>query len=347
VTVVVLRDLGLGDLLTAVPALRAIAEAFPDDARVLVGPPELAPLMPLFANVRGGHSQPWRMEDVARQVDVAVNLHGRGPQSTRALRALRPPHLIAFGERGSAWRDREHEVHRWCRLLEENGIPADRARLDLPRLHSAGNSPPPVWAIACRTAVVHPGAAFGSRRWPAGRWAEVARGIRERGFDVVITGSGGEAALANGIARAAGLARDRVLAGRTDVVALARLVGGASLVVSGDTGIAHLATAMGTPSVTLFGPVSPAEWGPPRDRLQHRAVWRAAAGDYRGDPRGDTLDPVLAAITADEVLQALDSLDSLDSLESVDAAGSHACKNSVRPSGSLSGSNLLPQWLGS
>ena len=73
--------------------------------------------------------------------------------------------------------------------------------------------------------------------------------------------------------------------------------------VSGDTGMSHLATAFARPSVTLFGPVPPAEWGPPR-RPRHQVLWAGQPG-YHGDPHGVELDPALAAITAEQVLQAV------------------------------------------
>ena len=69
--------------------------------------------------------------------------------------------------------------------------------------------------------------------------------------------------------------------------------------VCGDTGVAHLATAYRTPSVLLFGPTPPAEWGP-RRRPAHRALERHG----RGDPHGTGPDPALLAVTVDEVLAA-------------------------------------------
>ena len=77
---------------------------------------------------------------------------------------------------------------------------------------------------------------------------------------------------------------------------------GALLVVSGDTGVAHVASAYGTPSVVLFGPVSPARWGPPADP-RHQVLWH---GDGTGDPHGADLDPALQRITVDEVGCAVD-----------------------------------------
>ncbi|MDP8970228.1 MAG: hypothetical protein M3N52_06995, partial [Actinomycetota bacterium] len=59
---------------------------------------------------------------------------------------------------------------------------------------------------------------------------------------------------------------------------LAALVAGAGRVVCGDTGVGHLATALRTPSVLLFGPTSPARWGPPPDRPWHRALWAGSDG---------------------------------------------------------------------
>jgi ADP-heptose:LPS heptosyltransferase len=95
-----------------------------------------------------------------------------------------------------------------------------------------------------------------------------------------------------------------VLAGRTDLRGLAETVAGAGRVVCGDTGVAHLATAFGTPSVVLFGPTPPSEWGPPPDRAQHRALWAGR----RGDPHARTPDPGLLEIGVADVLAALSRL---------------------------------------
>jgi ADP-heptose:LPS heptosyltransferase len=96
---------------------------------------------------------------------------------------------------------------------------------------------------------------------------------------------------------------EAVLAGRTDVLELAALVAGAGRVVCGDTGVAHLATALGRPSVVLFGPTPPAEWGPPAVP-HHVALWAGR----RGDPLAAEPDPGLLAIGVDDVRAALAQL---------------------------------------
>lgn len=281
-----LRGLGLGDLLTAVPALRALRQAFPGHRVTIAAPASLAALMPLIGavddqiDVSGPGPVPFD------RPDIAVNLHGRGPQSVEALRATRPGRLISYGA-GPSWPEEVHEVRRWCDLLEWHGIKADPDDLTLGVSDRSG----PV--------VVHPGAAFPARRWPPERFARVAAALDRALDDVVVTGCAAEAGIARTVAGLAGLPPDRVLAGRTDLAGLVELVSRARLVVSGDTGVAHLATAFCVPSVVLFGPVPPALWGPPPG-WRHVALW---AG-LRGDPHGRRVDPGLLQIEVSEVVEA-------------------------------------------
>ena len=247
-------------------------------------------------------SDAWR-SSAAEPPLVAVNLHGSGPASHRALAALAPGRLVAVacaeaGVAGPPWqpprRPQEHETVRWCRVVVSAlGVQADPRDLLLgpPR-----GAPPVTGAV-----VVHPGAAYPSRRWPPDRWAAVAREAARAGHPVVVTGSGEERALAEQVRRLAGLPPEAVLAGRTDLAELAALAAAARLVACGDTGMAHLASAYRTPSVVLFGPTSPRRWGPPRTG-PHTVLWR---GDGAGDASGLVPDPALLALTVDDVLAAV------------------------------------------
>jgi len=302
---VVLRALGLGDMLTAVPALRALERRFPDHARVLAAPAPLAPLAGLvgWPLVPTGEMEP--LSRLLERPDVLVNLHGRGPQSHAIVLAAHPQHRIWFehpdvaASHGSPlWRAGEHEVDRWCRLLRESGVKASPAELAIAAPRCV--APPGVRGAT----VVHPGAASAARRWPAKRFAAVARAEAAAGRTVLVTGSQAERPLALVVAATAGLPLRSVLAGHTDLAGLASVVAAASSVVCGDTGVAHLAAALGTPSVVLFGPTSPAEWGPPRHVRRHRALWTGR----RGDPHADRPDPGLLEITPDAVIAELEDL---------------------------------------
>ena len=298
--ILILRALGLGDFLTGVPAYRAVRRAFPGHRLVLAAPAALGPLVPLAGAIDEllptGELQPVAWP--GPPPDIAIDLHGRGEASHRLVAALHPRRLIVFGGEhaggfdGPIWRAGEHEVSRWCRLCRESGIPADPGDLLLT---------PPRPAAPAFT-LLHPGAAAAGRRWPAARFAAVARRLTADGHIVRVTGSAAERDLASWVARRAGLPQEHVLAGQTSLGALAALTASARLVISGDTGMSHLASAFGRPSVTMFGPVPPSEWGPP-PHPRHQVLWTGGPG-YRGDPHSPRTDPALGAITVDAVCRA-------------------------------------------
>lgn len=308
---VALRPLGLGDFLTGVPALRALRSAFPRHRIVLAAPSALRPLALLSGAVDDVYDTlPLRpLDERLHGADVVVDLHGRGPESHRVLLASRPRRLVAFANEQvpesagmPQWRQDEHEVGRWCRLLSESRIPADPNDIQLELPHALLT--PQEQGVT----IVHPGAASAARRWPPERFAAVARAELRQGRRVVVTGSAGEVEIARAVAAAAGLDHSAVLAGLTDLLGLAALVASARRVVCGDTGIAHLATAFGTPSVVLFGPTAPHHWGPPADSPQHRTLWAGSAGD----PHGATPDQGLLSIGVEDVAAALGELDALE-----------------------------------
>ncbi len=234
--------------------------------------------------------------------DIAVNLHGRGPQSHEALDTTRPVQRIGLrapGWVGPEWADiarkHPHERQRWCAVVEAFGVPADPSdfAIEIRRPTPSG------------VVVIHPGAAFGAKRWPADRFADLARKIDDEEHRVLVTGSADERPLARRVAQLAGLPPDRVLAGATDLAQLADLVAGAALVVCGDTGVAHLATALRTPSIVLFGPVGPEQWGP-AEGGPHVVLTDASA--RRGEPFADDPDPALLGVGAADVLAVASAL---------------------------------------
>ena len=305
--VLVLRALGLGDLLAGVPALRGIRRAFPGHRVVLALPPGLTEpalatgaidsVLPAEAPGRG---VPSLAHWPGPPPDVAVDLHGNGPESRDALAALHPGRLLAHAlPDGPPWPARLNERDRWCRLLTAYGIDADPTDLRLPRPDTPSPAPGAI--------VLHPGAGAPSRCWPVERYAAVAGALRARGRRVVVTGGADEGDLVARLAKLADLPDADVFAGGLPYDRLSALAAAARAVVSGDTGIAHLAVAHAVPSVTLFGPVPPSRWGPP-DHPRHRALWHPGPD---GDPHGHETDPALLRIGTDDVLAALDALDAL------------------------------------
>ena len=299
---VVLRAIKLGDLLVAVPALRALRRAFPDHRISLATTAWLAPVVELVPAVdvhlaQQGFDHPIGVP--AGVTDVAVNLHGAGPESEGLVSALGARRVIGHGgSDGPPWNDGPvNERERWVRLLEAHGIPGDPDDVGIDR--------PTAPAVVADAAVVHVGAFHGARHWPVDRFAEVVRGLRERGHDVVLTGGSADVERAAAVAESAGLPPEAVLAGVLDLQPFAAVVAAARVVVTVDTGAAHLASAYGIPSVVLFGPAPPESWGPPASGPH---VVLTDASVRRGDVFSEEPDPAILAVHPADVLGAVDGL---------------------------------------
>ena len=288
--IAVFRALQLGDLLCAVPALRALRHAHPRARVTLIGLPwarafaaRFARYVDDFLEFPGFPGMPERDCDVralpeflraaqARHFDVALQLHGSGALSNPLVAALGARRAAGYCRSGDAeprgvellpWRDGEHEILRYLRLLAALGVPPRDVALEFPltpedeqeaaRLGVA----PDGAAYAC----VHPGSQLPSRRWLPERFAAVADALAERGLAIVLTGTAAEAPLT---ARVAAAMRTPALdlAGRTSLGSLAALVDGARLVVANDTGIVHVARARGVPSVAVSCGGDVGRWAP-------------------------------------------------------------------------------------
>jgi ADP-heptose:LPS heptosyltransferase len=294
-----LRALKLGDLLVAVPALHGIRRACPDHRLVLAVPRWLEPIVDLVGGVDAllptpGLDHPLPLP--AGRVDTAVNLHGNGAESRSLLEALAPRRRVGHrspGWDGPEWQDGILERERWARLVSAHGMPADPD--DVALLPSARAS------VAPGCVVVHVGAFYGSRQWPVDRFAQVVRELTAAGERVILTGSEAERPRAQQTAEQAGLPDDAVQAGVLGLGEFAALVAEARLVVTADTGAAHLASAYVRPSVVIFGPAPPEEWGPPTSGPH---VVLTDGSLRRGDAFGSEPDPALLAVTPADVLAA-------------------------------------------
>ncbi|MCC9173972.1 glycosyltransferase family 9 protein [Arthrobacter sp. zg-Y179] len=301
----VLRALKLGDLLVAVPALKALRREFPEHRIRYAAQEWLRPILPLTGAVDDLlplHGLDVPIPLAPGLIDVAVNLHGSGPESCSRIEALQPARRIGHagpGWDGPPWKDGVHERERWAGLLSWHGIPADPLDYRL--------EPPPAAQNAPEAVVIHVGAAYGSRLWPADRFADVARELDAAGFPVLFTGSGSERQRALAVADGAGLGAMRVVAGELRLDEFAAVISRSRLVISADTGAAHLASAYARPSVVLFGPAPVSEWGPPPG--PHIALTDGSR--RRGDTFATDPDPALLAVTVEDVLAAVEKLEAL------------------------------------
>ena len=288
----------LGDVVHAIPVAAALRRAHPDariDWLVSAKHREILDLVPVIdrrlvindrSDASGGTSLLAAIGELRRsRYDVAIDLQGLIKSAVLA-RASGAPRVIGFSSR--------YARERAARLFYTDAYDPGRGGLYDPRetrhvvdinlgvLSLLGITTParefPIEDIDTdaarsarekaggRYALLNPGAAWPNKRWPPARLAAIATELRARHglLSVVLWGPGEEALAAEVVAGAGGAA---IVSPKTSIADLVALARHAALMVSGDTGPTHIAAAVGTPLVGIYGPTRPARNGPmsPRD----------------------------------------------------------------------------------
>ena len=283
--IAVLRGGGLGDLMFALPAIEALAAAYPAAEITVLGTPLHAALLsgragpvdrvevlPFAPGVRPGPDDPGglagffdRMQ--ARRFDLAVQIHGGGRNSNPFLLGLGAAHTVGTRTPDAMQLERtipyvyyQHEI---LRALETVGLtgaapvtlepalrvnPAESAQA---ALHLRSGAP---------LVTMHPGATDPRRRWPASDFAAVAARAVHAGCRVLVVGDNADKALAEEVvdrtrrAGGPGFAADAVesVAGQLDIGTLAALLQASAVMVGNDSGPRHLAQAVGTATVGIY-----------------------------------------------------------------------------------------------
>ena len=242
-------------------------------------------------------------EAQAHPDDVVVQLHGDGTAINEFACLLGGRTTVGFVPPGTVmgrgtpegiwipYPMHGSEIHRLLALPAALGAPTDD-RLEFPvtDVDADGAERLVRGAILGRPfAIVHPGSSTPARRWPSQRFATVADQLVRAGLAVGITGTERDRPLAEAVLRAMTEAATSV-AGRTTLGELAALVERAQILVANDTGVSHLAAAVGTPSVIVFNRSEIERWAP-LDRDRHIPVH----SDRPGMPA--SVDAVAAAAT--------------------------------------------------
>jgi heptosyltransferase-1 len=279
-----------GDVLHALPTLEALRAANPlahitwlveaAYAPLLSGHPALDEVW-VAPRLRPGEffsgSNPARLRRLVRQLrarpfDLVVDLQGLFKSAVWVALANSPRKVgynrtrelsyLALTERVPPFDPEDHAVNRYLNLAHYLGAPPALpvfrlgldAGADISALIPDGTDRP--------LAVLHPGARWASKLWPPASWARLAAWLsRDRGFQVAVTGSAADRELVAAILQQSE-APLLNLAGRTSLAELAAVLRRARLAVTTDTGAMHLAAALGTKVVALFGPTAPWRTGP-------------------------------------------------------------------------------------
>jgi lipopolysaccharide heptosyltransferase I len=304
----------MGDIVHALPAAATLRRAFPQAqidwlveehwSPLLEGNPHLSGIRKLrrrdlsaFFHEAGElrHSRYDCVIDFQGLMKSALMARLSGAQqivgfATAALREK--PAALAYSQQVEV-QSAAHVVEQNLALVHALGTKEDVMEFPLPGLpEAAGPFPGDYLAVS-------PSAGWPAKRWPAEKFAELMLRVdQEMGWPAVINCGPGEEALAQGIVAATRPDRTRVVSGDlTTLVALARR---ARAFVAGDTGPLHIAAALGTPVVAVFGPTNPRRNGPYSKRAR---VVRAA--DVETTYSRSAGQEAIARVTVDAVFRAL------------------------------------------
>ncbi|GAC1628793.1 MAG: glycosyltransferase family 9 protein [Ktedonobacteraceae bacterium] len=299
--IAIFRALYLGDMLLAVPALRAIRRHFVDAEITLIGLPwaesftrRFGHYLDRFVAFEGyagidevefeqARSTRFVEEQKAYGYDVVVQMHGSGRTSNAAVLALGGKMTVGYHEDGlpeqltleQPYPDAEPEICRNLELARLLGCLELDTQLEFPLFAEERREAAKLLRKLPRTEHpwigIHAGAKMSTRRWPAEYFARVADDLAERWrAQIIVTGELKEEALVQAV-----IAKMRTqplyAVGKTSLGGLAALIGQMDLFISNDTGPAHMAYALNTPSVTIFGPTEPRRWAA-LDTLAHPFV---------------------------------------------------------------------------
>jgi lipopolysaccharide heptosyltransferase II len=284
--VLVVRLRSIGDTVLATPALFALKRFVPHVQIDMLVEDWVAPVLShhphlngLVVLERGGF---FARAHVAQQLratgyDVVYNLHG-GTTATFLTRATGAPHRVGFKTYQYSqlhthqapsplllWgQEKTHSVEQQLALLGWTGVPVtDRPRTQLAVPPAAAGYVEQRLAEAGigdrKIALIHPAAASATKQWATENFARVVESVVERGFTPVAIAAPHENAVIENLRSQASvplLSFDLLL---PEVIALAAR---SQLFVGNDSGIAHIAAAVGTPSVVVFGSSNRAHWSP-------------------------------------------------------------------------------------
>ncbi|MEH2066672.1 MAG: glycosyltransferase family 9 protein [Nostoc sp.] len=295
--IAILRALpGLGDLLCALPALRALRKAFPQAHITLIGLPWARSFVERFSHYLdeflefpgypGIPEVPLCVEKIPRfltsvqeqRFDLALQMHGNGSviNSFTVLLGAQinagfylPSHYCPNPDYFLPYPDCKPEIWRHLHLMDFLGIPLQGDELEFP-LKDEDFAAFSQFPFSTPYVCIHPGASVPDKRWSLENFAVVADAIAARGFQIVLTGTASEANLTQSLAEMMRF-KPIDLAGQTSLGAMAALLSQASLLVCNDTGVSHLAAALGVKSIVIFTNSSLHRWAP-LNRQIHRSL---------------------------------------------------------------------------
>lgn len=274
----VIRPGGIGDAVLLVPVIRSLKKKYPDCRIDILAEKRNSQVFDLCPAVDAVYHYDQRSDlfgVLGRRYDVVIDSEQWHRLSAVLARLVRSKMKIGYGT-NERWRmfthpveyrQNQHETHNFFRLLEPLGVKSSCLSRDAFLVVPVAEKEQAEGLLADVAArpfvVLFPGASIAERRWPPENFRELATRLMDRGIPSVVVGSDEDWMAGARICR--GLAQALNLAGKTSLAGTAAVMQRAKVLVSGDSGVLHLAVGSGVPTASLFGPGIAAKWAPRGD----------------------------------------------------------------------------------
>jgi ADP-heptose:LPS heptosyltransferase len=297
--IVVFRALQLGDMLCAIPAVKALRFAYPDAEITLIGLPWAKSLTERFGkyfnnfiHFPGYPGLPEQQLDLAaftaflsevqtKQFDLALQMQGNGSIINPMVELFGARFIAGYSKEGHyapdnglfmPYPDFGHEIDRHIKLMEFLGIKSQGGNLEYPLTTEDYDALDELnLGIEPKKYVcIHPGSRSTLRQWPVKHFAALADYCMEQGYKAVLTGTKDEADIIDAVINHMRY-KPINTAGKTSMGAVGALIQNAALLISNCTGVSHIASAFKTPSIVISMDGEPQRWGP-LDKRVHRTI---------------------------------------------------------------------------
>ncbi|QWV99230.1 glycosyltransferase family 9 protein [Geomonas nitrogeniifigens] len=276
-SILVIRPGGIGDAVLLIPALRALQAAYPSCRIEILAENRNAAVFEFCPGLHAVHryDEPGQLRAVlGLRYDLVIDTEQWYRLSALVARLIRTRRSIGFAtnERKRLFTDpvpydlQEYEPFSFFRLLAPLGIEAP-AELPVPFLSVPPAARERAASLLARLGdhpfvAIFPGASVPRKEWGGARFRQVAASAVLAGYAAVVVGGKEESDVGYAIARATGALN---LAGEGSLVESAAVIAAARVLVTGDSGLLHIAAGLGTPTLSLFGPSDPRKWAPKGD----------------------------------------------------------------------------------
>jgi ADP-heptose:LPS heptosyltransferase len=305
--IAVFRALQLGDMLCAMPAIRALRSSYPDAEITLIGLPWAKSFVERFSDYidrlisfpgyPGLPEQPFDEEKFEfflkktrkEKFDLLLQMQGNGTIVNELLSQFGAANLAGFYNDESymdsplfmRYPDHGAEKYRHLSLMKHLGIQPKGSHLDFP-LTQKDQRDYDALLLPVQTKsfiIIHPGSRGAWRQWPPKYFAAIGDYYIEEGFTVIITGTANESDITSEVIKSMHhLPID--LTGKTSLGALALLVKNAFMLIANCTGISHIADALDTRSVIISMDGEPERWSP-ENRHLHKVIDWTKESDFK------------------------------------------------------------------